>query len=180
MINSTVMEGVVYNIMIIIDIETTGIDPVKNCMVSLGAVDYITGEEFYGECITLPDTIIDDVALSVNGFTRHRIAKHDLTPFSLYRKFVLWAHGRENVLGGQQVGSFDILFLHQYAGGKVEFEKRFSRRSVDLHSVAYAKWKVSLGLDGILNKLGLPSEQKPHNALTGAKLERDAFKKLLT
>lgn len=55
----------------------------------------------------------------------------------------------------------------------------FGHRSVDLHSVAFAKLGKSLSLDGILQAVGLQPEPKPHNALTGARLERDAFKLLL-
>jgi hypothetical protein len=55
--------------MIIVDIETTGIDPIKNSMVSIGAVDYNTGEEFYRECRVFDGTEIDPYALKINGLT---------------------------------------------------------------------------------------------------------------
>ena len=174
--------------MIILDIETTGLSATKHSMVSLGAVDYDNGEEFYGECHAVGE--IDDFALGVNGFTREQcLDKTKDSPAALYLRFLSWALNREMLLGGQQVGAFDITFLKQiHESEAVEWSSPdgmkkpkwpFGYRSVDLHSVAYAKLGKSLSLDGILTAVGLKPEPKPHNALTGARLERDAFKLLL-
>ena len=172
--------------MIIIDIETSGLDERENCMLSLGAVEFETGQEFYGECKTYTDSIISEQALAVNGFTYAQA--NDPTkrvPHELILDFCRWAvelkHGQ--LLAGQQVGSFDIRFVkwifdHNYLSS-VGIKWPFGYRSLDLHSVAYAKWRESLSLDGILVKLGLAPEVKPHNALTGAKLEAEALKRLL-
>ncbi len=178
--------------MIILDIETGGLDPNKHALLSIGAVDYETGEEFYGECRAykdypgFADDLIDDFALGVNGFTREQC--HDVTkqwPHSLYMQFLYWAaiqKKRDLFLAGQQVGAFDIPFLKKVASdarhGIVPVWP-FGYRSVDLHSVAFAKLGKSLSLDGILQAVGLEPEPKPHNALTGARLEREAFKRLL-
>jgi DNA polymerase III epsilon subunit-like protein len=167
--------------MIILDIETTGLDPVKHSMVSLGAVDYDTGEEFYTENYLPFGKEVDDFALKVNGFTREQL--NDTTKLRIYEayaKFLEWATKRDCLIGGQQVGSFDLPFLkHLHSLGDWGVKWPFGHRSVDLHSVAFAKLGKSLSLDGILIELGLEPEPKPHNALVGARLERDAFKKLL-
>lgn len=39
--------------------------------------------------------------------------------------------------------------------------------------------KTNIKLDYILTLVGLPEEPKPHNALTGAKVEAEAFSRLL-
>lgn len=178
--------------MIIIDVETGGLDPHKHALLSIGAVDYETGDEFYGECRTYKDypghedDLIDDFALKVNGFTLDQC--HDVTkqwPHSLYMQFLHWAaieKKRDLLIGGQQVGSFDILFLKRFAndsGHGIVPVWPFGHRSVDLHSSAYTILGKSLSLDGILTAVGLSAEPRPHNALTGARLERDAFKRLL-
>ncbi len=172
--------------MIILDIETTGISPTKNCMLSLGAVDYDTGDEFYGECRIYPDREITDMALSINGFTREQcVDETKCLPDALYVSFLQWAvidTKRDPILAGQQVGSFDIPFIKAIADASntsIAPKWPFGFRSVDLHSVVYAKLGKSLSLDGILEAVGLFKEPKPHNALTGARLERDAFKRLL-
>lgn len=169
--------------MIILDIETTGLSPSKNSMVSLGAVDYTTNEEFYGECQIASLTEIDDFALCVNGFTREQVT--DSTKqwsWQLYLTFMEWAKGREMLLAGQQVGAFDILFLKHIHETNIQFggvKWPFGHRSVDLHSVAFAQLGKSLSLDGILEAVGLEPEPKPHSAITGARLETKAFRLLL-
>jgi DNA polymerase III epsilon subunit-like protein len=165
---------------IVIDIETTGLIATEHCMVSLGAVDYDTGDEFYKECRIYKGSTVDDFAMKVNGFTLAQVTdSNKLLPHEVYVSFVDWAKNRPKILAGQQIASFDALFLHEYAGGKVGFEEIFSRRMVDLHSVAFARFGKSMSLDGILKELGLEPEPKPHNALTGARLEALAFKLLL-
>lgn len=168
--------------MIVFDIETTGLNPVKNAMVSLGAVDHDTGDEFYGECRIIPTfQFVEAEALAVNGFSLdgvNDVAKQ--FDFELYNSFLKWAEDREALLAGQQVGSFDIFFLRAIHDRCGWFGKwSFGHRSIDLHSVAFAKFGKSLSLDGVLKAVGLEPEPKPHNALTGARLERDAFRKLL-
>jgi DNA polymerase III epsilon subunit-like protein len=171
--------------MIIIDAETSGLDERENCLLSIGAVEYETGEEFYGECRVYEESIITPEALAINGFTyeqardRSKKLPHELV-FDLYNWSMQLKYAR--LLAGQQVGSFDIKFIKwifDYRVGSPERKWPFGYRSLDLHSVAYAKFHESLSLDGILIKLGMNPEQKPHNALTGATLETEAFKRLL-
>ena len=65
-------------------------------------------------------------------------------------------------------------------------------RSVDLHSVAFFHYLINgkkipqksdgrsgLNLTAILDYVGLPPEEKPHNGLNGAKLEAEAFSRLI-
>lgn len=178
--------------MIVLDIETSGLNPRRNSLLSIGAVDYDTGDEFYGECRVYdgihrdyPAAVIDDAALAINGFTREQC--HDLAKdfdYSLYMRFLAWATNtkRDLLIAGQQVGGFDIPFLKSIADNPMHGIVPvwpFGYRSLDLHSVAFTKLGKSLSLDGILQAVGLAPEPKPHNALTGAKLEVEAFKRLL-
>jgi DNA polymerase III epsilon subunit-like protein len=168
--------------MIIVDVETTGLDPLKHSIISIGAVDFEKGDEFYVECCAIPGREIDDAALAINGFTREMcLDTSKKSAVEAYKEFFWWTTDNRSVmLAGQQVGSFDAKFLqhmHQLAGlGNWPF----GHRTLDLHSVAYAKYRKSLNLDGILAEVGLEPEPKPHNALTGAKLEYLAFKILLS
>lgn len=191
---------------IVLDIESGGLSPTLNPILSIGAVDYQTGDEFYVECHAWRDRErayeMDDYALKVNGFTRKQALDLDKpSQAEAYVRFIDWAKGRPTLIGGQQVGSFDIPFLKRVhseaqsvlaarcphegtcavdrASGQDEYPWTFGHRSLDLHSVAYAKFGKSLSLDGILKALGLEAEAKPHNALTGARLERDTFRFLL-
>lgn len=168
--------------MIILDIETTGTDPKRNCMLSLGAVDFETGKEFYSECSIFEHSEVDPVAMDINGMN---IADHQpgmkINPIRLYLDFVDWCEDFPDVtLAGHNIGHLDILFLeecHRLHLGNVGFP--FSYRTVDLHSVAFTVFRESLKHSDICKRLGLPPEPKPHNALSGARSERDAFKLLL-
>lgn len=184
--------------MIILDIETGGLDPQKNALLSIGAVDYDNGDEFYIESRAMWQSQLDAKALEVNGFTLEQALDiNKPTPIEAYIKFQSWAAGRHGLLAGQQVGSLDIPFLRdihaaieRLVNGECNppvptvidgfLPWQFGYRSVDLHSVAFAKFGKSMSLDGILQAVGLAPEPKPHNALTGARLERDAFKRILS
>lgn len=169
--------------MIILDEETTGLSPILHSIASIGAVDYESGDEFYVECHIPDGKLIDQRALDVNGFTMAQLK--DFTkpsPHDAYFQFVEWAKGRGKLLGGHNVGHFDILFLeelHKTAGIASQNKFPFSYRTVDLHSIAYTKFGEELSHEQICVKLGLEPEVKPHHALFGARSERDALKILL-
>ena len=67
----------------------------------------------------------------------------------------------------------------------------FGYRTVDLHSLGFAHYikrgrippikdrRTAISLDKILGYVGMPEEPKPHNALTGAKMEAEAFSRLI-
>ena len=162
--------------MIVLDVETSGIDPQVHGLLSIGAVDTETGESFYADCRLSEDRTFTSIALGINGRTPESlyIGPHDVT---ISQDFRAWCESRNCLVGGQQVGSFDLLFLREVFG-RAGLPWPFGYRCVDLHSVAWAKWGESLGLDDILERLGLEKEPKPHNALTGAKLEAECFRRL--
>lgn len=174
--------------MIIVDIETSGLDPKINGMLSLGAVDLETNQEFYVECFLGEGREINDRALEINGFTQEQIKDtNKLTDVEAIIAFCRWTERfQDKMLGGHNIGHFDILFLEEiwsrvesgcFEGLKPKFP--FSYRTVDLHSIAYSRFKQSLTHEEICIKLGLPPEPKPHNALEGARSEASAFRFLL-
>lgn len=166
--------------MIVLDIETSGVSAIKNSMLSLGAVKYDTGEEFYAECRITAGRVVEPIALEINGFTLEEIqADGKASDVDIYERFKHWAAG-DKLLAGHNVGHFDIIFLEEIHerlyGANVKFP--FSYRTVDLHSIAYARFGESLTHEQICLKLGLMPEPKPHNALQGARSERAAFQML--
>jgi DNA polymerase III epsilon subunit-like protein len=151
-------------------------------MVSLGAVDFLNGETFYGECRIYKTDFVEQEALDINGFTLEQITDPTKqTAYDLYKKFVKWAEPRSTMLAGQHVGSFDILFLKElHKRGRSDSKFPFRYQSIDLHSVAFGKFKKSYSMSKICEKLGVTPEVKPHNALNGALAEYQCFKVLLT
>ncbi len=173
--------------MIIVDVETTGTDAKIHGIASLGAVDYETGAEFYQECRIGKDKVIDPIALKINGFTEAQLRDESkMSGPIMYCCFIDWVkrNSKDTLLAGHNIGHLDLLFLEElHKECDLFFDNMekfpFGYRTVDLHSVAYLKLGKSLSHEGICEALELPKEPKPHNALNGARSERDAFKLLL-
>lgn len=179
--------------MIVVDVETTGVDFKKHSIVSIGAIDFSNPlNNFYQENKIWFGAEVDTIALQINGFTEEQIT--DLNKKTLKENitdFIEWSKSIGDVtLAGENVARFDAMFLKDSAD-RYGIEFSFGIRSVDLHALSYAN-HLEKGIEIPLNKnrtnissdttfiyVGLPEEPKPHNALTGAKMEAEAFSRLI-
>jgi len=166
---------------IVVDVETSGQDTKKHAILSIGASVLGGTSSFYQECRLGFFDKIDPGALKVNGFTKENCTDPSKeTALEIYNKFISWVKSqtseKELILAGQQVGSFDVLFLKK-ACGKCSWP--FSYRTIDIHSVAFTVFGKSLSLDSILEKLKLCRPVGGHNALSDAILEKQALELLL-
>lgn len=178
--------------MIVVDIEATGTDFRKHSLVSVGAVEFEHPErQFYRECRSYEGAEADPAALAINGFTDSQIA--DTTKPSLeeaMRDFIAWcAECAEQTLGGHNT-SFDRDFL-QSSVDRYRLSWRFGYRSLDLHSCAWmhmkrrglmppvAEGRSAMNTDAVFVYVGLQEEPKPHNGLVGAKMEAEAFSRII-
>lgn len=168
--------------MIVLDVESTGLNPQTGSIVSLGALDLDNPtNQFYDECRVWEGAHIDEDALAINGFSRKEVT--DLsrkTEAELITAFVAWATDRpqERTLAAQNV-SFDLEFV-QRACERAEISCPFAKRTIDTHSLLWMHMisrgvtppiknhHSAINLDFALSYCGLPPEPKPHNALTGA------------
>jgi DNA polymerase III epsilon subunit-like protein len=157
----------------------------------VGAVDFENPlNRFYMECRIWEGAHISDEALRINGFSRAE-AVDIKKPFDrdLVTAFLKWAHSiSERTIAGQNP-STDRDFLKATAE-RYHIDWPFAHRVVDLHSVMYFELILkgkgvptknghsSLHLDSILTYVGIPEEPKPHNGLTGALVETEAFGRL--
>jgi hypothetical protein len=104
--------------------------------------------------------------------------------------YLAWARDcADQTLAGMNT-FFDRDFLHATAT-RYHLDWPFGRRIIDLHSICYAhmiargkqpplKWqRGDLTNDRILTYVGLPEEPKPHHGLVGAKMEAEAFSRLV-
>ncbi len=178
--------------MIVADMEASGLNYRKHSILSIGAIDFENPERrFYDECRIWDGAKIQKDALAVNGFTEeecHDPKKQSLQ--ELMEHFLQWVEETgDKTLAGQNP-SFDRDFIND-SFSRAHISWHFSYRTLDLHTVCYMDMvrrgkeiprknnRVEMSLDAILAYVGLPTEPKPHNGLTGAVMEAEAFSRLL-
>lgn len=168
--------------MIVLDVESTGLNPRTGSIVSLGAVDFFDPtNQFYEECRVWEGAEIHDEALAINGFSREAVLSPEKqSEADLIASFVAWATDRpeDRTLAAQNV-SFDLEFV-QAACARADIDSPFAKRTIDTHSLVWMHMVThgqtpplirrhsAISLDVDLRYCGLPPEPQPHNALTGA------------
>lgn len=176
---------------VVVDVETTGLNPNKHSIVSIGAVNFSNPEnQFYRECRVFDGAEVSAEALEVNGFSLEQINdKSKKSLKEILEDFLVWS-GSGKVIAGENP-SFDANFLKVSLGRYGMDANVFGHRMMDLHTLCFEHYLKhgliiptkngfpSLGLDKSLAAVGLPSEPNPHNALTGAKMEAEAFSRFL-
>jgi DNA polymerase III epsilon subunit-like protein len=178
--------------MIVVDVETTGTRPDLHALISIGAVDLEAPQRrFYAECRAWEGAHIEPDALAVNGFTHAQILDPEKPPLEeVMGRFIAFCRDTtERTLGGFNT-AFDHGFLESSVA-RCNLAWHFGHRVLDLHSFGWMHLRRSgvtpplregrsmLSLDYILQYCGLPPEPKPHNGLTGAMMEAEAFSRLL-
>ncbi len=178
--------------MIVVDIETSGLDARANSIVSIGAIDFANpAHTFYQECRIWEGAQADPESLVVNGFTMEQIidpAKPSLQ--EVVTQFMAWAMAIEDrILGGHNT-FFDRDFL-RVTCERYHLPWDLGHRIIDLHSICWAhmvshghplpyrRGKPALVGDVVMEYAGLPKEPRPHNGLVGATMEAEAFSRIL-
>lgn len=181
--------------MLVVDCEMSGLDPQKNSLVSVGAVDLVDPtRQMYGECRIWDGAHIEDEALAVCGFSREEITDtKKQTEGELVKKLIEFANGMpDTTFGGQNVFT-DLSFLRAAAARAGHINWPFAHRIIDSHTLAWmhmvkrgvtppidpVKKHTALNLTAVLAYCGIPEEPKPHNALTGAKSHAEVISRLL-
>ncbi len=174
--------------MIIVDVESSGVDTRVCSLLSVGAVDFDAPlNQFYMECRVFDGAHIEEGALKVNGFTREACTDaKKVTDREVVEAFLVWMKTcKEWTLCGQNP-SFDRDFLKETAH-RYKLDWPLAQRTIDLHSVAYYEFlkagkpvpliknHSALNLEAILEHVGLSITRKSHNALEDAKLEAEAL-----
>ena len=165
-----------------IDIETSGTDPVKHTILSIGIVISLNGLEdfqsFYRE-VKYNDIVVSPASIEVNKIDlsdqtgRIPLAKVDEESSAFIKKH--YNTDFKPMPIGLNIGSFDMQFINRQMP---YFSTKLSSRSVDLNSLIYvyaekhsedftlAKEKLSGIAIAKTNSLGLGIEK--HNALYDA------------
>lgn len=180
---------------VVIDLETTGLDPETCGILEIGAVD-ASGRRFYSRVAMGRGRRVDWPALECNGIDALDLGEGIPVQHALCNLFMwLGAAGKSGYTGRWIMGGknpqFDYSFLKAYwptGDIGVPLSEVISRRCVDLHSLAYGMalrsgWDITgddFSLDDLYAAVGLDPEPKPHNALRGAVHEMEGFHRVLT
>ena len=181
--------------MLVVDVEATGTDYLKDSLVSIGALDFAHPENrLYIECRIWDGAHINDEAMAINGFTKEQVTDPaKKSEADAVHEFIAWAlKTPEHTLAGQNV-SFDRDFLRAAAVRAGHTDWPFAHRTIDTHTLAYMHMvkrgltppvdpehkRSALDLDAVLNYCGIPTEPTPHNALTGALSHAEVISRML-
>lgn len=188
--------------MIVLDIETSGLNPEEHGIWQIGAVDLNTMEEFLEEGRIDEEDKVTEGALRITGKTEEELRdRNKQSQKELLEKFFKWLEMRKmkNLLC--HLPAFDQGFL------KVKARKYFNtdpfwpdyHRAFDLHSIAQLKFfelngkflvkednNSDMGLRNILKMCGIEDKRRgreregePHNALEDCKLEGECFSRIV-
>lgn len=185
--------------LVVVDVETSGLDPHRHGLIEIGAVllDQATLEPVgeFETAVRLPPPLEWDAgAERVHGVreAEARSADRPDEATALWM-FLEWLRveggGCRLTLAGMNP-AFDLSFLDwaaQRTGQDGALRARLAHRTLDLHTVAWIfardAWdevdRGRLHTDAIYWLLGIAPEPRPHRAITGARMEAAAFAELI-
>ena len=182
--------------MIVVDLETSGLNFNKCGIWQIGAIELENPENIFLEEARIDDEdgVIDEgeeKVLEIIGKTEEQLRdKNKQSQKKLLENFFKWIASVEIKNLVCQNPGFDRAFM-EIKAKKYGLEIPFPHRSFDLHSVAQAKHveikgeflikdnKSDFGLSNILKFVGMKDERGAHNGLEDAKLEAECFSRLL-
>ncbi len=184
--------------MIILDIETSGIDFVRNGIWQIGAIDlHNPQQQFLDECRIDDNDTVTSEALTLGGVDeRYLRDKKKQSQRQLLEKFFAWCERSKNRNFICQNPQFDTAFIKTKAE-KYHLAYPFHFRAFDLHSIASLKYQQlhgeflvrnnletgkthsNMGLPTILKFCGMTDNRKTHNALEDCKLTGECFARIV-
>lgn len=176
------------------DVETSGLNPIKNDIISLAYIIEINGQEkAEGEFFIQPFNWADmgDKALEINGFTREQLKTFE-TPKEVYKKIVklldryIDKYNKQDKfhLAGYNV-KFDVDFFKQFfiKNGDKYFGSYFNYRVLDVMCALFIEdYKKSLEIENFKletasKKFGI--EINAHDAKADIRVTKNLFEKLV-
>src|SRR3989344_4491426 len=99
--------------MIVLDVETTGLNPEKNSLVSIGALDFYDPEDrFYEECRAWDGAEVWPEALLRNGYTEEEVRNPDKkTEADITLNFFEWLKSKNDITIAGQNCYIDLQFV---------------------------------------------------------------------
>ena len=175
-----------------LDVETTGLDPTKHGMLSLG-VKLFNGAEFYEENYLREGIEIHPKALAVNGENEANLLARDESNYnSEYQTLCQLIdfceeHDSWVIIGKNPKFDYNFLLEIWKRNGGNEREFPFTYRVINYGDFAIPLMILEgmvvppngFSSSDIQNYLEIPEEPKPHNALNGAKYNVECVTRVL-
>lgn len=177
--------------MIVLDIETSGINPEKHGIWQIDALELENPNNNFLEegRIDNEDEITDD-SIKVHGKNEEYLRNiNNQSQKTLIETFFKWSKNTTIITAVCQNPHFDLGFIKSKAG-KYGLINPLHHRAYDLHSIASLKYyqvngrflieenHSGMGLTKILKFCGIEDRRKAHNALEDAKLAAECFSRL--
>lgn len=175
-----------------LDIETSGVDPLKHSILSIGIVITINGFEnylsFYEE-ISYDELVVEPGAIEVNRIEfknqigRIPLEKADNKAYDFVKKY--YSKTEKAIAIGLNIGEFDLLFINKHMP---KLASLIDRRSVnlnsliyfiaDINSVDFLKLKEDLSAKAAVNVDNIGLGLKKHNALYDALIHMSLYNEI--
>ena len=182
--------------MIVLDIETSGLDIGKNGIWQIGAMDLDKPENYFLQEARIDnEDIVMEEALKVIGKTEEELRdKNKQSQKQLIINYLDWKKiCKEKLTMGQNVG-WDLIFIQNKClryGIIDKFREVAGQRGMDLQTIAQEKHKELYGkyllkengnsdmsLKKVLEFCGMEDNRGTHNALEDCKLEGECYWRL--
>jgi len=177
--------------MIVVDIETSGLDFIKNGIWQIGAIDTDDSERtFLDECRIDDEDTASEEALNMCGVSEEYIRTREQSQKELLEKFFTWCLDAKVKNFVCQNPQFDFSFMKCKAD-KYGLKMPVHFRCFDTHSIASLKYKEiygklpidagssNMGLPSVLYFCGMRDNRDKHNALEDAKLTAECFVRIV-
>lgn len=184
----------IFENILFLDLETSGLNPERCGILSIGGVWGDKDEFFYDECYLRDGLEIETKALEINRFTLESVRdQRKKSEERLLSDFFKWcanlAKGSKKILICGNNSYFDVSFLKFASaryGMETEMKKLFYSKPIDVASIFYYElmWKKNIEERRSLEKMAVELNLLPngsfHNALTDATMAKEIFKRLLS
>jgi inhibitor of KinA sporulation pathway (predicted exonuclease) len=169
---------------VILDIEGSGCIPgstpyKSGSIVSLGAVDFNTKEEFYEESRVMDGRSYDEYALKINGFSKEQIfdsKKQSVEELLAKFEDFCYSHSSKAIAAW---GEYDLKMLE---AAYSYYSRKWSLPDSYINLKNISKALVSKNKPGLSNtaiRLGMPPEEYPHIGINGARLAAENLSVIL-
>ena len=182
--------------MIALDIETSGLDPVRCGIWQIGAIELENPRNFFFEEARIDDEdFVEPGALEVTGMKEEILRDgNKQSQKELIRRFLLWVKTVKVTNCICQNPQFDLTFIFVKARkfGIIDFvDYSLPHRAFDLHSIASLKYylihqkllienyRSKMNLSNVLLLCGIVDFRKKHNALEDSKLAGECFNRIV-